>query len=181
MNEKTMVNDILDFSRYESQNVRLDMSKQNVVAIIEDCVNQVEILAKEHDLTFSIIIEPDLPEIELNIDSISRALMNIVSNAIKYSPDGKRIKIRAERSRVDNCIEISVEDQGAGIPEEALSKIWERFYKTDISRGKDKKGTGLGLSIVKEIITAHEENISVVSTEGVGTEFIFSLRRAEEE
>lgn len=67
-----------------------------------------------------------------------------------------------------------------GIPKESLGKIWERFYKTDTSRGKDKKGTGLGLSIVKEIIQAHKENIDVISTEGVGTEFIFSLPMAEE-
>ena len=120
------------------------MAKQNVVEIIEDCVNQVGILAKEHDLSFSVIVEPDLPEVELNIDSISRALMNIVSNAIKYSPNGKRIKIRAERSRVENCIEISVEDQGAGIPEEALSKIWERFYRVE-NATHSVKGTGLGL------------------------------------
>ena len=62
-----------------------------------------------------------------------------------------------------------------GIPKEAIGKIWERFYKTDLSRGKDKKGTGIGLAIVKEIIQAHGENINVISTEGVGTEFIFTL------
>ena len=72
---------------------------------------------------------------------------------------------------------ISVKDNGIGIPRSSLNKIWERFYKTDASRGKDKKGTGLGLSIVKEIIQAHNENINVISTEGVGTEFIFSLQR----
>ena len=104
-----MVNDILDFSRYESQNIRLEKSKQNIMDIIEDCVNQVQVLAKEHDLTISIMKEPDLPEIYLNIDSISRAMMNIVSNAIKYSPDGKRIKIRAERSRDGEYVEVSVE------------------------------------------------------------------------
>lgn len=60
-----------------------------------------------------------------------------------------------------------------------MKRIWERFYKTDLSRGKDKRGTGLGLPIAKEIITAHNENINVVSTEGVGTEFIFSLQQAE--
>ena len=70
---------------------------------------------------------------------------------------------------------VSVKDTGIGIPKDSLGKIWERFYKTDLSRGKDKKGTGLGLSIVKEIIQAHNENINVISTEGVGTEFIFSL------
>ena len=72
---------------------------------------------------------------------------------------------------------VSVKDTGIGIPRDSLKKIWERFYKTDLSRGKDKRGTGLGLSIVREIIQAHCENIDVVSTEGVGTEFIFSLPR----
>ena len=70
---------------------------------------------------------------------------------------------------------VSVKDTGIGIPKESLNLIFDRFYKTDLSRGKDKKGTGLGLSITKEIIHSHGENINVVSTEGVGTEFIFSL------
>ena len=69
-------------------------------------------------------------------------------------------------------------DTGEGIPKESIKKIWERFYKSDQSRGKDKKGTGLGLAIVKEIIQAHGENIDVISTEGVGSEFIFSLPRS---
>ncbi|MBP9545956.1 MAG: two-component sensor histidine kinase, partial [Agathobacter sp.] len=68
-----------------------------------------------------------------------------------------------------------------GIPKDSLSKIWERFYKSDLSRGKDKRGTGLGLSIVKEIVQAHGENINVISTEGVGTEFIFTLPLSKKE
>ncbi len=76
---------------------------------------------------------------------------------------------------------ISVKDQGIGIPRDSMKKIWERFYKTDSSRGKDKKGTGLGLSIVKEIITSHGEHINAISTEGVGTEFIFTLPRVHTE
>ncbi len=170
-----MVNDILDFSRYESQNVHLEMSKQNIVEIIEDCVNQVEVLAKEHNLTFSIIKEPDLPEVTLNIDSISRALMNIISNAIKYSPDGKRIKIRAERSRVDNCIEVSVEDQGPGIPEECLDKIFERFYRVE-NATHSVKGTGLGLHLVKIAIEKHHHGeVFVHSKLGEGSTFGFRL------
>ena len=70
---------------------------------------------------------------------------------------------------------ISVKDTGVGIPKEDLAKVWDRFYKSDSSRGKDKKGTGLGLSIAKEIMAAHKENINVISTEGVGTEFVFTL------
>lgn len=70
---------------------------------------------------------------------------------------------------------VAIKDFGIGIPKDSIPKIWERFYKTDLSRGKDKKGTGLGLSIVKEIMNAHKENINVISTEGVGTEFVFTL------
>ena len=73
---------------------------------------------------------------------------------------------------------VSIKDTGLGIPQASLPKIWDRFYKTDLSRGKDKKGTGLGLAIVKEIIQAHGENINVVSTEGVGSEFTFTLQSA---
>ena len=73
---------------------------------------------------------------------------------------------------------ISVKDTGIGIPKESIKKIWDRFYKSDLSRGKDKKGTGLGLAIVKEIIQAHGENIDVISTQGVGSEFIFTLPKA---
>jgi signal transduction histidine kinase len=74
---------------------------------------------------------------------------------------------------------VSVKDSGIGIPRDDQKMIWERFYKSDLSRGKDKKGTGLGLSIVREIIRAHEENINLVSTEGIGSEFIFTLKRSE--
>ena len=170
-----MVNDILDFSRYESQNIRLEKSKQNIVEIIEDCINQVQVLAKEHDLTISIMKEPDLPEIYLNVDSISRALMNIVSNAIKYSPDGKRIKIRAERSRDGEYVEVSVEDQGMGIPESCQKKIFDRFYRVE-NATHTVKGTGLGLHLVKVTIEKHHQGqVFVSSKEGEGSTFGFRL------
>ena len=170
-----MVNDILDFSRYEAQNVRLEKSKQNVMEIVEDCVNQVQVLAKEHDLTISIMKEPDLPEVYLNIDSISRAFMNILSNAIKYSPDGKRIKIRAERSRDGEFVEISVEDQGAGISEKDQKKVFDRFYRCE-NATHSVKGTGLGLHLVKVTIEKHHAGqVFVHSKEGEGSTFGFRL------
>ena len=170
-----MVNDILDFSRYESQNIRLEKSKQNIMEIVEDCVNQVQVLAKEHDLTISIMKEPDLPEIYLNIDSISRALMNIVSNAIKYSPDGKRIKIRVERSRDGEFVEVSVEDQGMGIPEQYQKKIFDRFFRVE-NATHTVKGTGLGLHLVKVTIEKHHGGqVFVYSKEGEGSTFGFRL------
>lgn len=170
-----MVNDILDFSRYEAQNVRLEKTKQDVIEIVEDAVNQVQVLAKEHDLTISIMKEPDLPEIFLNVDSISRAFMNILSNAIKYSPDGKRIKIRVERSRDGEYVEVSVEDQGEGISEQDQKKVFDRFYRCE-NATHTVKGTGLGLHLVKVTIEKHHHGqVFVNSKVGEGSTFGFRL------
>ena len=91
--------------------------------------------------------------------------------------DGRFSRFTIEVTEKNEKVFVSVKDTGMGIPTQALNKIWERFYKPDLSRGKDKKGTGLGLAIVKEAIQAHDEHINVISTEGVGTEFIFSLTK----
>ena len=114
-----------------------------------------------------------------DMGKIQQVLYNLIDNAIKFSRPDSTITI--ETTVKYEKIFVSIRDTGIGIPKESLNKIWERFYKTDASRGKDKKGTGLGLAIVKDIIKMHEENINVISTEGVGTEFIFSLSRADEE
>ena len=110
-------------------------------------------------------------------DKIQQVSYNLIDNAIKFSSNNSVIEIRTEEK--NDKLFTSVKDHGTGIPSDSLHKIWERFYKTDSSRGKDKKGTGLGLSIVKEIIIAHDENITVASTMGVGTEFIFTLPMSE--
>lgn len=102
-----------------------------------------------------------------------------MDNAIKFSHRNSAIKI--ETVEKSSKLMVSVKDNGIGIPKDSIRLIWDRFYKTDLSRGKDKKGTGLGLSITKEIIQSHNENINVVSTEGVGTEFIFTLEKASAE
>ena len=99
-------------------------------------------------------------------------------NAIKLCPNDSIITI--ETTLRHEKVFISVKDEGVGIPRDSMKKIWERFYKTDASRGRDKRGTGLGLAIVKEIITTHGEHINAISTEGVGTEFIFTLPRVPE-
>lgn len=108
-----------------------------------------------------------------DVTKIQQVLYNLLDNAIKFSH--KDSIIRIESIEKHNKILISVKDQGIGIPKESIRQIWDRFYKTDLSRGKDKKGTGLGLSITREIIRAHGENINVISTEGEGSEFIFTL------
>ncbi len=171
----TMVNDILDFSRYESQNLKPEMKPENIVDIINDCVDQVKILAEEHNLVFSIMIEPDLPQVMMNKETITRALTNIISNAIKYSPDGKRIKIRAERSRIGDYLEVSVEDQGPGIAEEYQKKVFDRFFRVE-NDTHTVKGTGLGLHLVKIAIEKqHNGQVFVQSKVGEGSTFGFRI------
>lgn len=170
-----LVNDILDFSRLEATNVKLEKKSLDVTKIIEDCVNSMQVLAEDHQLTFSIMKEPDLPAVMLNEDSIERVLKNLLSNAIKYSPNGKRIKIRAERARVGEYVEISIEDQGSGIAEEHLSKIFDRFYRVE-NDTHTIKGTGLGLHLVKIAVEKHHKGqVFVQSKLGEGSTFGFRL------
>ena len=117
--------------------------------------------------------------VHADMGKIQQVLYNLMDNAIKFSHHDSVIHI--ETSEKKNKLFVSVKDTGIGIPKEDLKLIWDRFYKSDLSRGKDKKGTGLGLSIVKEIINAHDEHINVISTPGVGSEFIFSLPKSHQE
>lgn len=170
-----MVNDILDFSRLEAGNVNVDKEKTNIVPVIEQQIKSMQVLAEEKNITFSIIKEPDLPEISINVESIERALNNLLSNAIKYSPINGRIKVRAELARDPNFVEVSVEDQGCGIPEEHQKKIFERFYRVE-NDTHTVKGTGLGLHLVKITIEKHHKGeVFVKSKCGDGSTFGFRL------
>ena len=116
---------------------------------------------------------------DVNADKgkIEQVLYNLLDNAIKFSNMNSKIIIKLYcKGEKMYC---SVKDFGMGIPKDSLDKIWQRFYKTDLSRGRDKTGSGIGLAIVKEIIMAHNETIDVISTEGVGTEFIFSIKKSK--
>ncbi len=115
--------------------------------------------------------------VRADMEQIQQVLYNLLDNALKFSNDNSSIIL--ETSVNHGKVFVSVKDHGTGIPKESLSRIWDRFYKIDASRGKDRKGTGLGLAIVKEIINAHKQNINVISTVGVGTEFIFTLEKAK--
>lgn len=170
-----LVNDILDFSRLESNNVKLEKIKCNIVTIVENCVNSMQVLAQEKNLTFSIMKEPDLPDVVLNEDSIERAIKNLMSNAIKYSPQNGRVKIRAERARIGEFVELSIEDQGSGVGEEYQSKIFDRFFRIE-NDTHAIKGTGLGLHLVKISVEKHHSGqVFVQSKIGEGSTFGFRL------
>lgn len=147
-----MVNDILDFSRYEAKNVHLDKEMSDISKLIQECVSRANILAEEKEINIIVMVEPDLPLIPINYDSITRAVMNLLTNAIKYSPKGKKIKVKVEQ--VKDFVEITVEDEGIGISEENQKKVFDRFYRVE-NKTHAVKGTGLGLHLVKIAVEKH--------------------------
>ena len=170
---QNMVNDILDFSRLDSD-VELDKSYNNITQPVENCVNQISILAREKHLTIEVSKDENLQEILFNYDSIERALRNLLSNAIKYSPDGKKIYVRVYRGS-ENDIVVTVRDEGCGISPEHQKKIFDRFYRVE-NDTHTIKGTGLGLHLVKTAIEKHHGGkVFVNSKEGEGSTFGFTL------
>lgn len=154
----------------------LSRTNFDINRVIKDTAASFEGTCGAKNIRFELTFSDTIQMVFADMEKIQQVMYNLIDNAIKFSHPDSTIYIQAS-SRYEKIF-ISVKDTGIGIPKDSIKKIWERFYKTDLSRGKDKRGTGLGLSIVKEIIQAHGENIDVISTEGVGTEFIFSLPKA---
>ena len=142
--------------------------------MIKNTLATFEVICDEKNISFSFTIDEPEQLVYADHDKIQQVFYNLIDNAIKFSHPNSTIYIDTVLRY--QKVFVSVKDTGIGIPEESLKKIWDRFYKSDLSRGKDKKGTGLGLAISKEIIQAHGENIDVVSTENVGTTFTFTLQ-----
>lgn len=153
----------------------MHMRRFDINHVIKTTAESFEGICTERKIHLELFLSGRELFVRADMEQIQQVLYNLLDNAIKFSNDNSYIRL--ETTEKNEKVFVSVKDSGCGIPKESLSRIWERFYKSDASRGKDRKGTGLGLSIVKEIINAHEENINVVSTEGVGTEFIFTLAK----
>ena len=170
-----MVNDILDFSKLESPNVALEKDLVDIGPIIEITVKSMKVLAEEKNVSFSIIIEPDIPQVMINPENIERVLKNLISNSIKYSHKNSRVKIRAEIDRTGDYLQVSIEDNGIGIPEEHLGKIFDRFYRIE-TKVHSVKGTGLGLHLVKIAIEKHHGGkVFVESKLDEGSTFGFKI------
>lgn len=164
---------LLDLNKFGKRGMMLDITTFDINNMIKMTAQTFDGICKDKRIFFELILTGQTLFARADMSKIQRVIYNLIDNAIKFShPDST---ITVETTLKNEKIFVSVKDSGIGIPKDSLNKIWERFYKTDLSRGKDKKGTGLGLAIVKEIIQAHNENINVISTEGIGTEFIFSL------
>lgn len=164
---------LLELNNFDSFDLQLDKSNFDIRDIITPTINTFEKRCKDRGIFLDSIFLTDNTIVYADRTKIQQVIYNLVDNAIKFTPEGRQIRVQVTEK--DNKIFTSVKDEGVGIPKDAQKKVFERFYKTDPSRGKDKTGTGLGLAITKEIIKAHGEQITLTSEEGEGSEFVFSL------
>ncbi|WP_421382402.1 cell wall metabolism sensor histidine kinase WalK [Bacillus salacetis] len=168
-----LVNDLLQLSKMDSKDYRFNKEWIEFTAFFHQIIDRFE-MSKNQNVTF----KRQLPEkalfVEIDKDKLTQVLDNIISNALKYSPEGGLITFNVTEEK-EGMIVVSVSDQGLGIPQDNLTKIFERFYRVDKARSRQMGGTGLGLAIAKEMILAHGGTIWADSKEGKGTTISFSL------
>ncbi|MCR5417649.1 MAG: HAMP domain-containing histidine kinase [Lachnospiraceae bacterium] len=174
-----LTNSLLQLNNLNTKGMALDRSDFDINAVIRDTIATFEGTCLQKGIRIDLVLVGDTMVVNGDKEKLKQVLYNLLDNAIKFSHQDSVITI--ETSVKKNKLLVSVKDTGIGIPKESLGLIFDRFYKSDSSRGKDKKGTGLGLAIVREIIRSHNENINVISTEDVGTEFTFTVAMADED
>ena len=172
-----LTRDLLPLNEFHTKDLLFIKESLDLHEMMKQAAASFEGTCTSRKISIELLFASRVLYVHADRSKIQQVLYNLLDNAIKFSNPQSTVTI--ETTERGEKIFTSVRDYGIGIPKEDLSKIWERFYKSDLSRGKDKKGTGLGLAIVREIIQAHNENINVISTEGVGTEFIFSLPKSD--
>ncbi len=181
-NVDRMINIVMDLqtiSRFEAGELELEKEPFEIYKLIEDVIETEKENAAKHQITFELFRGKEII-VDADKFRIRQVLTNLLVNSIKYSkPDGGETNIRIYD--LEDFIKIEISDNGIGIEEKHISRIFERFYRVDSSRSRDKGGSGLGLAIVKHIIEAHGETIEVLSTPGVGTVFSFSLAKPEKD
>lgn len=171
-----LTKDLLTLNEFDTKELLLDKTQFDIQEMLKITAASFEGVCTSRRVSIELLLLADQVFVSADKRKIQQVLYNLLDNAVKFSENESSVVV--EVTERGEKISISIKDSGIGIPRKELNKIWERFYKSDLSRGKDKKGTGLGLAIVKEALAAHDEHINVISTEGVGTEFIFSLTRA---
>jgi two-component system sensor histidine kinase VicK len=162
-----IVGDLLVLSRLDNKRTSWKIETFELVRFVEHIYDVLSADAKAKNHEFTKVVYKDVPEITADREKLQQVIINIVSNAMKYTPDGGKIDIFAKGEK-DFAV-IRVTDNGWGIPEEDLPRIFERFYRVEKSRTSDAGGTGLGLAIAKEILDAHGGDISIESAVGKGT------------
>lgn len=174
-----LVQDLLTISQVETGVIKMEMENFNINVLIQEVFDQFEGKAEKKDI--ELIFDENCPKdlfVFADRHKIFQVVLNLVSNALKYRKD-IHTYIIANLIEDETKVEIIIQDNGIGIPEEHLSRIFERFYRIDKSRSREKGGTGLGLSIVKHILEAHQSQISVKSKLHEGAQFRFKLKKGK--
>lgn len=168
-----LVNNLIDISKFDSGYFKLDLHNHNVVNVVEDITLSVADYAKNKgiDLIFDTDIEEK--EMAIDLDKIERIILNLLSNAIKFTNEGGQILVNIVNK--ENIIQISIKDNGVGIPKDKLNVIFERFGQVDKTLARNREGSGIGLSLVKSIVDMHNGDIKALSEFGKGSEFIIEL------
>ena len=168
-----LVNQLLDISKIESGNMKLQTSPQNIVKVVKVLVLSFMSYAERKKITLTFNSSEDEIIVYLDKDKTEKIITNLLSNAFKFTPDGGRIEVTV--SRDDKFVKVSVSDDGIGIPKQNMDKIFDRFYQVDGSHTRKQEGTGIGLSLTKELVELHKGKIEVESEEGKGATFIINL------
>jgi two-component system sensor histidine kinase VicK len=168
-----LVNDLLELSRLDNKETRWDKKPISPSGILNDVISKMLVNIKKKNLALETDILQHSPDIFADRDKIEQVFQNILSNAIKYTPEGGKIFIRLDS--IEGRVRIIFGDTGIGIPKEDLPRLFERFYRVDKTRSRELGGTGLGLSIAKEIVEAHDGSITIDSELGHGTQVTILL------
>lgn len=168
-----LVKDLLELSRLDNQQIKLNLQEIAFPELISGTVEKLQLEARSKKQTLEKYVMGDIPNIQADYDRIEQVALNIVTNAIKYTPEGGKVTVYI--GKLYNDVYMKVADTGIGIPENDLPRIFERFYRVDKARSREMGGTGLGLSIAKEIVEAHGGTISISSELGKGTEVTVKL------
>jgi two-component system phosphate regulon sensor histidine kinase PhoR len=169
----SLINDLLDLSKIESGKMKMNFVQLDAVSIIRRAITVIENQAKVKSISFKLNLAPELPKIKADETRFSQVMINLLDNAIKYTPENGSVTVTAKV--VNNSLQVDIEDTGIGISEKDLPRIFERFYRVDKARSRELGGTGLGLSIVKHIVQAHGGQVWVKSELGLGSTFSFTI------
>ncbi len=175
---RKLVEELLDLSKIESGKIVMDIKPCAVPDILEYAVKPFGIQAKDKNVKIEVASEGDLPKVKADFNKISWVMTNLISNALRYSPDDGSGRISVNAERRGNKVVFTVSDNGKGIPEEFQAKLFEKFVR--VEGGESAGGTGLGLAISKEMIKAHGGEIWLESRPGKGSTFYFSLNAVKE-
>jgi signal transduction histidine kinase len=168
-----LVNDLLDIARIESGRMTMKQDSQDLKNIVAGVLDLLSVQLKEKQIESSFNISPDAPVVFVDFSQIQRVFINLINNALKFTPQKGKITISSKK--IDKEVQIDVVDSGCGILKEAQERIFEEFYRVDNLINQQTKGTGLGLSLVKNIVEAHGGKVWVKSTVGEGTTFSLTL------